>query len=102
MKKKDQELSFSCIFSQMPQNPNQASVVFIFEHLGRVSQMEHLNKMTLHNLATVFGPTMLHPGPLDKKGVDILASSTMDVMAQSKILYYFLSCCSKSEAIQIR
>jgi len=89
------------MFSQLPQNPNQACVVFLIEHLVRVSQMEQQNKMSLHNLATVFGPTMLHAGPNDKKGMDILASSTVDVMAQSGILHYFLSRRARGEPIQI-
>jgi hypothetical protein len=32
----------------------------------RVSQLEGQNKMSLHNLATVFGPTMLHAGQVNK------------------------------------
>ena len=49
-------------FSQIPQNPNQACIVFLIEHMVRVSRFEQTNKMSLHNLATVFGPTMLHAG----------------------------------------
>ena len=45
------------LFSQIPQNPNQACIVFLIEHMVRVSQFEQTNKMSLHNLATVFGPT---------------------------------------------
>jgi len=100
----DQELrsrTYLHMFSQLPQNPNQACVVFLIEHLVRVSQMEQQNKMSLHNLATVFGPTMLHAGPSDKKGSDILASSTVDVMAQSGILHFFLSRRARGEPIQI-
>ena len=56
------------LFSQVPHNPNQACVVFLIEHIVRVSQCEAQNKMSLHNLATVFGPTMLHAGSeRDKK-----------------------------------
>lgn len=49
--------------------------------------------MSLHNLATVFGPTMLRPAP-SANGTDsqesLLAMGTMDVMAQAGILYFFL------------
>lgn len=46
--------------------------------------------MSLHNLAMVFGPTLLRPGASQIKQKDLLASSTVDVMAQAGILYCFL------------
>ena len=46
--------------------------------------------MSLHNLAMVFGPTLLRPGPHAMKHKDLLESSTVDVMAQAGILYCFL------------
>lgn len=101
----DQELrtaTYLQLFSQLPQNPNQACIVFLIEHLVRVSQMEYINKMSLHNMATVFGPTMLHAGQeRDKRGGDLLATSTVDVMAQSGILHFFLARRSRGEPIQI-
>lgn len=46
--------------------------------------------MSLHNLAMVFGPTLLRPGPSAIKQKDLLESSTADVMTQAGILYSFL------------
>lgn len=46
--------------------------------------------MSLHNLAMVFGPTLLRPGPTASKQKDLLESSTADVMTQAGILYSFL------------
>lgn len=46
--------------------------------------------MSLHNLATVFGPTLLRPGGKLDKQKSQLASETIDVMAQAGILYCFL------------
>jgi active breakpoint cluster region-related protein len=46
--------------------------------------------MSLHNLAMVFGPTLLRPGQSSKQQKDLLESSTVDVMAQAGILYCFL------------
>ena len=90
------------LFSQLPQNPSQACIVFLIEHLVRVAALEGQNKMSLHNLATVFGPTMLHAGSeRDKKGAELLTTSTVDVMAQSGILHYFLQRRSRGEPIQI-
>lgn len=53
---------------------------------------ENENKMSLHNLATVFGPTLLRPGGKadNIKQKDLLATGTVDVMAQAGILYCYL------------
>jgi RhoGAP domain len=62
------------------------------------------NKMSLHNLATVFGPTMLHSGDHNsgkKAGKDQLTSGTVDVMAQAGILHFFLTRRARGEPIQI-
>ncbi|XP_037026256.1 active breakpoint cluster region-related protein isoform X2 [Bradysia coprophila] len=77
-------------FAELPE-PNRESINFILDHLIRVHQQEAENKMSLHNLAMVFGPTLLRPGPHTGKHKDGLESSTVDVMAQAGILYCFLS-----------
>lgn len=58
----------------------------------RINQHENENKMSLHNLATVFGPTLLRPSSkvTNLKEKDSLASGTVDVMAQAGILYCYL------------
>merc|ERR1719225_54949 len=90
------------LFSALAQQPNQACIVFLLEHLVRVAGLEQHNKMSLHNLSTVFGPTMLHSGPHDKRDHrDMLATSTVDVMAQSGILHFFLSRRARGKPIQI-
>ncbi len=100
------------LFAQVPQSPNQACCVFLIEHIVRVSQCEAQNKMSLHNLATVFGPTMLHPGEIEKgankrgqktsvSSMDSLATGTVDVMAQAGILHFFISRRARGEPIQI-
>ena len=86
-------------FSRIPQNPNQACIVFLIEHMVRVSQFEQANKMSLHNLATVFGPTMLHGG--GGKDAANMTTGTVDVMAQAGILYFFLTRRARGEPIQI-
>lgn len=72
---------------------NRAVIDFLLAHLIRVNKHEAQNKMSLHNLATVFGPTLLRPGTnsrSDAKSRDPLAAGTVDVMAQAGILYCFL------------
>lgn len=98
--------NYLSLFAQIPHNPNQACIVFLIEHMVRVSQYEQQNKMSLHNLATVFGPTMLHAGAeRDRKGPgkdSQLATGTVDVMAQAGILLFFLGRRAKGEPIQIQ
>ncbi|KAH8295982.1 hypothetical protein KR018_008982 [Drosophila ironensis] len=77
------------IYEELPQ-ANKASINLILDHLIRVHEKEADNKMSLHNLAMVFGPTLLRPGQTQVKQKDPLAASTVDVMAQAGILYCFL------------
>lgn len=95
-------------FSQVPIKPNQACVVFLIEHIVKVSQCEQQNKMSLHNLATVFGPTMLHSGSerdkINKKKMNEpsqFTTGTVDVMAQAGILHFFLTRRARGESIQV-
>jgi hypothetical protein len=73
-------------------------VLYTTFNIFRVNQHEAQNKMSLHNLATVFGPTLLRPGcgksesGLRQQQCDPLAAGTVNVMAQAGILYYFLQC----------
>lgn len=48
--------------------------------------------MSLHNLATVFGPSLLRPGGSNSSSnsSDTFTSGTYDVMAQAGILHFFL------------
>uniref|UniRef100_A0A8C1CE21 BCR activator of RhoGEF and GTPase n=1 Tax=Cyprinus carpio carpio TaxID=630221 RepID=A0A8C1CE21_CYPCA len=47
--------------------PNLVTFLFLLDHLKRVAEKESVNKMSLHNLATVFGPTLLRPAEKDSK-----------------------------------
>lgn len=50
----------------------------------RVAEKEPINKMSLHNLATVFGPTLLRPSEVESKAHLTSAADiwSHDVMAQ--------------------
>ncbi|XP_063152098.1 active breakpoint cluster region-related protein-like isoform X3 [Candoia aspera] len=73
-------------------DPNLITFLFLLEHLKRVAEKEPVNKMSLHNLATVFGPTLLRPSEAEGKGHLSLASDiwSHDVMAQVQVLLYYL------------
>lgn len=90
------------LFSSLHQL-NQSIIAYLLEHLVKVHEMEHYNKMSLHNLATVFGPTLLRPGakPGNPSPAEKLAAGTVDVMAQAGILHFFLTRRANREPIQV-
>uniref|UniRef100_A0A3B4UWC1 ABR activator of RhoGEF and GTPase n=1 Tax=Seriola dumerili TaxID=41447 RepID=A0A3B4UWC1_SERDU len=75
-------------------DPNLMTFLTLLEHLKRVAEKEPINKMSLHNLATVFGPTLLRPSESEHtKGQHITSASDIwshDVMAQVQVLLYYL------------
>uniref|UniRef100_A0A672I8R7 Breakpoint cluster region protein-like n=1 Tax=Salarias fasciatus TaxID=181472 RepID=A0A672I8R7_SALFA len=76
--------------------PNLVTFLFVLDHLKRVAENESFNKMSLHNLATVFGPTLLRPSEKDSKissssqPISMNDSWSLEVMAQVQVLLYFL------------
>ncbi|XP_057686965.1 PH_BCR_vertebrate and RhoGAP_Bcr domain-containing protein isoform X1 [Corythoichthys intestinalis] len=77
--------------------PNLVTFLFLLDHLKRVAENESYNKMSLHNLATVFGPTLLRPSEKDTKitinssqPISMNDSWSLEVMAQVQVLLYFL------------
>uniref|UniRef100_A0A8D3BDL2 Active breakpoint cluster region-related protein n=1 Tax=Scophthalmus maximus TaxID=52904 RepID=A0A8D3BDL2_SCOMX len=67
-------------------DPNLMTFLTLLEHLKRVAEKEPVNKMSLHNLGTVFGPTLLRPSEAEiAKTQHITSASDIwshDVMAQ--------------------
>ncbi|KAK2121216.1 hypothetical protein P7K49_002602 [Saguinus oedipus] len=60
-------------------------------------EKEAVNKMSLHNLATVFGPTLLRPSEKESKlpanpsqPITMTDSWSLEVMSQVQVLLYFL------------
>ncbi|XP_077164961.1 breakpoint cluster region protein isoform X1 [Paroedura picta] len=77
--------------------PNLVTFLFLLDHLKRVAEKESINKMSLHNLATVFGPTLLRPSEKDSKipanptqPIAMTDSWSLEVMSQVQVLLYFL------------
>lgn len=110
------------LLSQLPE-PNQSTVLLMIDHLALVNHYEEDNKMSLNNLATIFGPTMLRTNSSSSGNssnsknsnsiaasnsqqgsnananqnfssfainTDLFTASTIDVMAQADILYFYL------------
>ncbi|XP_042146872.1 active breakpoint cluster region-related protein [Ixodes scapularis] len=79
------------LFNKLPE-VNQHVTLFLIDHMVKINQNEAQNKMSLHNLATVFGPSIIRPcsNAASQSPSDLLTTSTVDVMAQAGILYFFL------------
>lgn len=69
----------------------------------RIIHEEAENKMSLQNVATVFGPTLLRLSAKQELGntSDKLAAGTIDVMAQAGILYFYLKRQAGKEASSV-
>ncbi|TRY85551.1 hypothetical protein DNTS_017173, partial [Danionella cerebrum] len=71
---------------------NRNTLLFLFHHLRRVAERKQENKMSLSNLATVFGPSLLRP-PVAR--VDI----SQEVEVQVQVIYLYLQCKNLPEPI---
>ncbi|XP_012586319.1 PREDICTED: breakpoint cluster region protein [Condylura cristata] len=89
----------SCMLTLLLSLPEANLVTFLFllDHLKRVAEKEAVNKMSLHNLATVFGPTLLRPSEKESKlpanpsqPISMTDSWSLEVMSQVQVLLYFL------------
>ncbi|XP_069353526.1 breakpoint cluster region protein isoform X2 [Eulemur rufifrons] len=89
----------SCMLNLLLSLPeaNLLTFLFLLDHLKRVAEKEAVNKMSLHNLATVFGPTLLRPSEKESKlpanpsqPIAMTDSWSLEVMSQVQVLLYFL------------
>ncbi|CAK6439974.1 unnamed protein product [Pipistrellus nathusii] len=89
----------SCMLNLLLSLPeaNLLTFLFLLDHLKRVAEKETVNKMSLHNLATVFGPTLLRPSEKESKlpatpgqPISMADSWSLEVMSQVQVLLYFL------------
>ncbi|KAL3856236.1 hypothetical protein ACJMK2_011013 [Sinanodonta woodiana] len=90
----DEEAKEKCMLEllhSLPE-PNYYTIVHMIEHLVGVAKMEKENKMSLNNLATIFGPTLLHPAVRESAmiSMDQIASVTQQAILQAEVLLYFL------------
>ncbi|XP_056008961.1 active breakpoint cluster region-related protein-like isoform X8 [Ostrea edulis] len=81
-------------------NENYYCIVAIVEHLVRVSKLESKNKMSLSNLSTVFGPTLLHPAVSDQQNPTQLMQDAQDVFLQAGVLYFLLQLAASGRNIR--
>ncbi|XP_041821379.1 breakpoint cluster region protein isoform X2 [Chelmon rostratus] len=79
-------------------DPNRHTFLYLLHHLQRVSEKQDINKMSLMNLATVFGPSLLRPPVVgvghDGPTVDI----SQEVVVQVQVVFWYLQCNNLPEA----
>jgi len=94
--KEEQEKKMISLLNSLPDS-NYHTMMAILEHLIRIRNHEASNKMPFHNLAVVFGPTLLKPAEKAQAAnpMDLFSSSANDAMYQSGILFYYLTLLSK-------
>ncbi|XP_054532132.1 LOW QUALITY PROTEIN: breakpoint cluster region protein [Pan troglodytes] len=89
----------SCMLNLLSSLPeaNLLTFLFLLDHLERVAEKEAVNKMSLHNLGTVFGPMLLWPSEKESKlpanpsqPIAMTDSWSLEVMPQVEVLLYFL------------
>ncbi|XP_078391536.1 active breakpoint cluster region-related protein-like [Cetorhinus maximus] len=88
------EQQMMSLLNQLP-DPNLNSFMYLMKHLIKVTEHEQVNKMTLHNLATIFGPSMLR-----MKNEGLPMNISQEVVAQVQVVYYFLSDDKLSNVVQ--
>ena len=84
-------MEFNRILYKLPPT-NHACVKVLTMHLARVTQMEKQNKMSVENVAKIFGPTMLHYGK------DLGRTTTLkpnDIVVQGKVIAFIIVNCQQ-------
>ncbi|XP_030671801.1 breakpoint cluster region protein-like [Nomascus leucogenys] len=91
----------SCMLNLLLSLPeaNLLPFLFLLDQLKRVAEKEAVNKMSLHNLATVFGPTLLGPSKKERKlpanpsqPITTTDSRSLEIMSQIQIPSKMLEC----------
>uniref|UniRef100_A0A1A8EV15 Breakpoint cluster region n=2 Tax=Nothobranchius korthausae TaxID=1143690 RepID=A0A1A8EV15_9TELE len=66
--------------------------LFLLRHLQRVAQREEINKMSLLNLATVFGPSLLRPPAAGQGHHGPKVDISQEVVIQVQVVFSYLQC----------
>ncbi|XP_071062626.1 breakpoint cluster region protein isoform X1 [Pseudochaenichthys georgianus] len=78
--------------------PNRNTFLFILHHLQRVSERQDTNKMTLMNLATVFGPSLLRLPVAELGHIGSSTDMSVEVVLQVQVVFCYLQCNNLPEA----
>ncbi|KAL5016299.1 hypothetical protein ScPMuIL_005888 [Solemya velum] len=91
----DAEAKEKCLLQLLHSLPdaNYYTILYLLKHLVKVSRHAAENKMTLKNLSTIFGPTLLHPAVRDSmlSVAELMEKGAQEVFTQSGIVFYLLN-----------
>jgi breakpoint cluster region protein len=81
---------------------NYYTIVFMIEHLVRIAKKSPVNKMSQSNLATIFGPTLMHPAMKDTHTDPMvqMAQAAKDASVQSEVVYFFIKLAASGKNIR--
>ncbi|XP_036002298.1 breakpoint cluster region protein isoform X2 [Fundulus heteroclitus] len=77
---------------------NRNTFLYLLHHLQRVAQRQDVNKMTLLNLATVFGPSLLRPPVAGVEHNGATVDISQEVVIQVQVVYSYLQSNNLPEA----
>ncbi|XP_072543649.1 active breakpoint cluster region-related protein [Salminus brasiliensis] len=78
---------------------NRNTLLFLLHHLKRVAMKEEQNKMSLSNLATVFGPSLLRPPVANPGQCGPPMDISQEVEIQVQVIYLYLQNQNLPEAL---
>ncbi|KAM4611554.1 active breakpoint cluster region-related protein [Polymixia lowei] len=71
---------------------NRCTFLYLLHHLQRVSERQEVNKMSLMNLATVFGPSLLRPPAANLGNCGPNVDISQEVVVQVQVVFFYLHC----------
>uniref|UniRef100_UPI0037E9886C active breakpoint cluster region-related protein n=1 Tax=Semicossyphus pulcher TaxID=241346 RepID=UPI0037E9886C len=77
---------------------NRHTFLYLLHHLQRVSEKQDVNKMSLMNLATVFGPSLLRPPVVGLGHGGPTVDISQEVVVQVQVVFFYLQCNNLPEA----
>ncbi|XP_023276579.1 active breakpoint cluster region-related protein-like isoform X3 [Seriola lalandi dorsalis] len=77
---------------------NRHTFLYLMHHLQRVSEKQDVNKMSLLNLATVFGPSLLRPPVAGLGHCGPAVDISQEVEVQVQVVFCYLQCNNLPEA----
>uniref|UniRef100_A0A3Q3IH88 Uncharacterized protein n=1 Tax=Monopterus albus TaxID=43700 RepID=A0A3Q3IH88_MONAL len=76
---------------------NHHTFLYLMHHL-QISERENINKMSLMNLATVFGPSLLRPPVVGLGHHGFAVDISQEVVVQVQVVFWYLQCSNLPEA----
>nr|XP_020467023.1 active breakpoint cluster region-related protein-like [Monopterus albus] len=97
---KDLDSRLSSMLSLLHSCPdaNHHTFLYLMHHLQRISERENINKMSLMNLATVFGPSLLRPPVVGLGHHGFAVDISQEVVVQVQVVFWYLQCSNLPEA----